>query len=271
MEDGPEFPALDQGAVGVVDLADEDVDRAQFRQFRVLDCAGIQPVVDDFQRRILRNGVGFDRLARMLDEASSFAAPTYPPYNIERLSDDEYRITKAEEFDASVLPGVFERPKGGSDAFNWQSAVIWRYRDNAQVHASISDRGRFPTFFELYSTRFGTATPNPDLGPERATNFEIGWETTIARDARIGGAVFYNDVEDLIQTVVLPATTTQAQNVGNGRFAGVEVSFDAPISDRFHLGGNFTHMGLDIEDGRIRTVRSLVNPDKLANALVAAE
>jgi iron complex outermembrane receptor protein len=161
---------------------------------------------------------------------------------------DEYRITEAQEFDATISPSVFEHPKGGSDAFNWQSAVIWPYRDGAQLHASISDRGRFPTFFELYSTRFGTATPNPDLGPERATNFEIGWETTTTGDTRIGGAVFYNDVEDLIQTVVLPDTTTQAQNVGNGRFTGVEVFFDAPISDRFRLGGNFTHIDLDIED-----------------------
>jgi molecular chaperone IbpA len=44
---------------------------------------------------LYRSTVGFDRLARMLDEASSFETPTYPPYNIERLSDDEYRITMA--------------------------------------------------------------------------------------------------------------------------------------------------------------------------------
>ena len=44
---------------------------------------------------LYRSTVGFDRLARMLDEASSFEAPSYPPYNIEKLSDDEYRITMA--------------------------------------------------------------------------------------------------------------------------------------------------------------------------------
>ena len=44
---------------------------------------------------LYRSTVGFDRLARMLDEAQSFEAPTYPPYNIERLAEDEYRITMA--------------------------------------------------------------------------------------------------------------------------------------------------------------------------------
>ncbi len=44
---------------------------------------------------LYRSTVGFDRLASMLDEASSFEAPSYPPYNIERLAEDSYRITMA--------------------------------------------------------------------------------------------------------------------------------------------------------------------------------
>lgn len=43
---------------------------------------------------LYRSTVGFDRLARMLNEAQ-VDAPSYPPYNIEKLSDDEYRITMA--------------------------------------------------------------------------------------------------------------------------------------------------------------------------------
>ena len=44
---------------------------------------------------LYRSTIGFDRLARMLDDAASFEPPTYPPYNIERLSEDDYRITMA--------------------------------------------------------------------------------------------------------------------------------------------------------------------------------
>ena len=32
---------------------------------------------------LYRSTVGFDRLARTLNEASAFDAPSYPPYNIE--------------------------------------------------------------------------------------------------------------------------------------------------------------------------------------------
>jgi molecular chaperone IbpA len=44
---------------------------------------------------LYRSTIGFDRLARMLDDMSAFDAPAFPPYNIERLGEDEYRITMA--------------------------------------------------------------------------------------------------------------------------------------------------------------------------------
>jgi molecular chaperone IbpA len=44
---------------------------------------------------LYRSTVGFDRLAQMLDDVASFESPAYPPYNIERLGENEYRITMA--------------------------------------------------------------------------------------------------------------------------------------------------------------------------------
>ena len=39
--------------------------------------------------------VGFDRMARMLEQMPSEAAPSYPPYNIEKLGENAYRVTLA--------------------------------------------------------------------------------------------------------------------------------------------------------------------------------
>jgi molecular chaperone IbpA len=41
---------------------------------------------------LYRSVVGFDRLADLLDSASSEAATGYPPYNIERTGENAYRI-----------------------------------------------------------------------------------------------------------------------------------------------------------------------------------
>jgi len=41
---------------------------------------------------LYRSVVGFDRLADLLDAAAHESATGYPPYNIERTGDNEYRI-----------------------------------------------------------------------------------------------------------------------------------------------------------------------------------
>lgn len=44
---------------------------------------------------LYRSTIGFDRMAQLLDSLGSTDEGAYPPYNIERLGDNEYRITMA--------------------------------------------------------------------------------------------------------------------------------------------------------------------------------
>jgi molecular chaperone IbpA len=44
---------------------------------------------------LYRSTVGFDRLVQLLDSVGGVDADGYPPYNIERLGENEYRITMA--------------------------------------------------------------------------------------------------------------------------------------------------------------------------------
>jgi len=44
---------------------------------------------------LYKTTVGFDRLASMMDQGSFDNANGYPPYNIERLGENDYRITMA--------------------------------------------------------------------------------------------------------------------------------------------------------------------------------
>jgi molecular chaperone IbpA len=61
---------------------------------------------------LYRSVVGFDRLADLLDAASAETATGYPPYNIERTGDNDYRIEiavagfKPEELDIEVKESV---------------------------------------------------------------------------------------------------------------------------------------------------------------------
>ena len=58
---------------------------------------------------LFRTAIGFDRLARLVDNAAAASeAQTYPPYNIEKTGEETYRLTmavagfKPEELDMTV-------------------------------------------------------------------------------------------------------------------------------------------------------------------------
>lgn len=63
---------------------------------------------------LFRSTVGFDRMARLLDSVNRLDEQTasYPPYNIEKLDEDNYRITMAvagfgeDELDVTVKDGI---------------------------------------------------------------------------------------------------------------------------------------------------------------------
>ncbi len=151
--------------------------------------------------------------------------------------------------------GRYEYPTDTLKAFNWQSALIYRYSNDAKVYASVSDRTRFPTIFDLYSLRFNSQLPNPNLVPEQATNYEIGWAGKLW-NANLSTAVFYSDVSNFIESVytvcTIPAlcssgtVVTQSQNVGNGHFFGWEGSADIPVTASLLTGGNLTLINRDI-------------------------
>ena len=58
---------------------------------------------------LYRSAIGFDRLASLLEQRAD-AQPSYPPYNIELVSEDKYRIVMAiAGFDRSEVEIVAER------------------------------------------------------------------------------------------------------------------------------------------------------------------
>jgi iron complex outermembrane receptor protein len=184
------------------------------------------------------------------------------------LSYESYGVGASEDFRGTVFTqaGIFSYPKGGAEGFNWQAAGVWRYGESGEFHASVSDRSRFPIFFELYSTRFGTALPNPALGPERATNFELGVKDSLD-GVRVEAAVFLSDIRDLIQTVQATGgatPTTQTRNVGNGSYYGLELGLATQLWEILEVGGNYTYIQREITDALQPGLRPTGVPDHKA-------
>lgn len=160
---------------------------------------------------------------------------------------------------------LFNYPTGGSDSVDGQAAVLWN-----DLKFSISSRSRFPTIFERFSTRFGTALPNPDLKAERATNYEIGWDPSLSAQVRLHTAVFYSDLKDMLQTVIVIPTpqTTQTRNVGDGHYFGAETSVDWRLTDAFRFGGNYTYLQRKVTDSLQPNLKVVGAPSSYGMAYV---
>lgn len=168
------------------------------------------------------------------------------------LAYDWRELSRAEDYTGnSAAIGAFVRyPLVNSDALNAQGALAWRPRSDVELHASVSQRARFATLFDRFSTRFGGAASNPAIRPERATSYEGGGSTRLG-PLQLEAAAFLSDVDDLIVTIPFVfqgQPTTRADNAARARFYGAELSLTANVGPRLSVGGNYTRTVREVSD-----------------------
>jgi iron complex outermembrane receptor protein len=175
------------------------------------------------------------------------------------VSYDYRELLKAQDFNTfSPVPArppygaIFNYPTSNRHAVNPELAVIYRYDDTGSIHASVSQTTRFPTLFELFSSRFGTFTGNPNLGPERSLNWETGIADTIL-GTHIGLNLFYDRVTSAIESVgvIFPApigATTQNRNIGTEIHQGFEIEASRAMLPNLEVGGNYSYLDREIRN-----------------------
>ena len=79
-------------------------------------------------------------------------------------------------FDKSSTPETGGRTPGQEpvDNIGWRAGVSHEVNTSVRLHASASQRSRFPALRELYSGAANRFQPNPDLKPETLLGFEGG-------------------------------------------------------------------------------------------------
>lgn len=188
------------------------------------------------------------------------------------LSYDYRHLLKAEDFiDPAAVgqTGTFiDYPVHDGSALNVQGQLIYALADGGNLHASVSNRARFPTLFDRYSTKFGTTISSPALETERAINYEIGGADTFY-GIHVEGAVFYSRVTKAIVSVPIvfcdttsaatknctgaggvqgvKTNTTQTQNVGTGDYLGFELSASGHILDSLTAGLSYSYVDRSLD------------------------
>jgi len=134
----------------------------------------------------------------------------------------------------------------GGDTFgalNPQLGLFYKLDNTQRLHATVTRKSRFPTIKDRYSYRLGQAIPNPNLEPETALHFELGYEGDPIEHLTLRANIFASEIEDTIQRVdnVLPGRF-QLQNVGRSRHIGTEIGFDWKPCDAFQLIANYAYL-----------------------------
>ncbi|MBN8528218.1 MAG: TonB-dependent receptor [Caulobacterales bacterium] len=159
-------------------------------------------------------------------------------------------LKRAEDFN----DGRFvQHPLTDDTVVNYQAMLVYRPNTMAEVYASVSSRARFPTLFERFSSRFGTAIPNPGVTAERAVNYEVGGWYEPRVDLRLEGAVFYSDLDDALIQVPVDlgppfGVINQTRNAGSGRYYGLEATGRMQLTPELALNGNYTWLKRTIDN-----------------------
>jgi iron complex outermembrane receptor protein len=103
------------------------------------------------------------------------------------------------------------------------------------LHLSLSQKSRFPSMRSLYSSSSG----NPDLRDETGRNIELG--ITFDRGFFLNGAVFFNQIDDLIQSYRGLEGYKSYENVGKAEIYGIELEASKRFGI-FYFNLNYTYM-----------------------------
>ena len=119
------------------------------------------------------------------------------------------------------------------DAIGWRVGLAQEIGPSLRLHASGSQRSRFPALRELYSGAANRFRPNPDLEPETLLGVEAGitWEAAAGNGGRAVAEVtgFSHDLEDAVVRTTVPnpapppATLFRRVNRDNIVSSGVEL------------------------------------------------
>jgi iron complex outermembrane receptor protein len=128
----------------------------------------------------------------------------------------------------------------------WQAGLFYQITPNHEVRLTYARKNHFPTMSQRYSTRFGRSLPNPSLGPEIASHFEVGYNGTILQRLTVNTAVYYSLITGKIVSVGWPSpnrpmnSLDYAKNLDRSAFYGFELAPEWYGNEYFSGGVSFS-------------------------------
>ncbi|MES2524214.1 MAG: TonB-dependent receptor [Gemmatimonadota bacterium] len=171
---------------------------------------------------------------------------------------DATRVSGGVAFDRTSTPETGGRTPGQPpfDATGWRAGVSHQLSNSVRLHASASERSRFPALRELYSGAQNRFLANPLLKPETLLGFEAGVtaERALGESTRFSMQAigFRHNLDDAITRITLPAPDRRFQRINRDRIesSGAELlgglTFGSDLLRAVTLTGDATLQSISI-------------------------
>jgi iron complex outermembrane receptor protein len=148
--------------------------------------------------------------------------------------------------------------------FNPQASVTYSVSDAGILFVTFADRGRFPMLKDIYSASLGAGLPNPNLQPEHARSWNVGYSHTLKARTVLEVVLFRVDLRDAIESVYVtdpggsnPATAecpnsriigycNTMANIGKEVHEGVEFQVRSTPLPRLTINASYSYLNRNI-------------------------
>lgn len=115
----------------------------------------------------------------------------------------------------------------------------YNFTENISLRSNIGQYWRIPSFFELYGDR-GFVKGNSDLQAETGLNFDIGLQYQNDK-FNVSAFYFYSDIEDIIVYIYDAQGIGRADNIGQAKIQGIELSLAVNLNILGNINLNYTY------------------------------
>ena len=155
-------------------------------------------------------------------------------------------------------------------ALVYQLGLFYDVTEDDEVHLTFARKAHFPTMSERFSTYFDTVIPNPELRPEYAHHFEVGYKGYAWDMLRIVSAIYVSNITDkILKESVRDASTgqtvTHSLNRDEWVYYGLEFSAELFWNRKLSSGMAFSY---NKSRSNYEDVRETYYPEATANAYI---
>lgn len=223
----------------------------------------VEPVLQDGD---IQTSIGLQEVIRISSRLSVTGAFSADHFN--GLQGQAYNAAQTGLVPFTCIANPTNTSFSGCTAHVWnynpQVAASYVVGKSGHLFATFSDRARFPMLKDIYSASLGAGLPNPNLLPEHAFNFNVGYSQTIGSKTMAQVVFFRSNLHNAIESVYVtdPGGTNAATeycpnskiigfcsemaNIGKEVHEGVELEVRSTPLPKLTVSASYSYLNRNI-------------------------